>query len=256
MNITMQDIERLTLDQIREFVEGSRTIGFAAPKREAIYEFIERVLRSQQYRRISRGQKGIVRRFLAKMSGLSRAQLTRWIGRWMKTRRVKRKPACQPSFPRRYTTADIALLAGVDAAHEDLSGPAIRRVMQREHEVFGKVEYVRLAGISVSHIYNLRNSTVYRSQRVRVQHTQARQVGIAERRKPDPRGRPGLSPGGHRAPGQPRRPGRAVPHQRRRHGHAMAGGGLRRDHLGETPDSGADRDATSVSLSRTWLSLR
>ncbi len=191
MNITMQDIERLTLDQIREFVEGSRTIGFAAPKREAIYEFIERVLRSQQYRRISRGQKGIVRRFLAKMSGLSRAQLTRWIGRWMKTRRVKRKPACQPSFPRRYTTADIALLAGVDAAHEDLSGPAIRRVMQREHEVFGKVEYVRLAGISVSHIYNLRNSTVYRSQRVRVQHTQARQVGIAERRKPDPRGRPG-----------------------------------------------------------------
>src|SRR5713101_8452153 len=138
MNITMQNIERLTTDQIREFVEGSRSIGFSAPKREAIYEFIERVLKSQQYRRISRGQKGIVRRFLVKMTGLSRAQLTRWIGRWMKTRRVKRKPACQPSFPRRYTTADIALLAGVDAAHEDLSGPAIRRVMQREHEVLGR----------------------------------------------------------------------------------------------------------------------
>jgi len=191
MNITMQNIERLTLGQIREFVEGSRTIGFSAPKREAVYEFIERVLKSQQYRRLGRGQKGIVRRFLVKMTGLSRAQLTRWICRWMKTRRVKRKPACRPSFPRRYTAADIALLAGVDAAHEELSGPAVRRVMQREHEVFGKVEYVRLAGISVSHIYNLRGSTVYRSQRVRVHHTQARQVGIAERRKPDPRGRPG-----------------------------------------------------------------
>jgi len=49
------------------------------------------------------------------------------------------------------------------------------------------VEYVRLAGISVSHIYNynLRDTAVYRSQRVRVQHTQARQVGIAERRKPE-----------------------------------------------------------------------
>jgi len=191
MNITMQNIERLTLDQIREFVEGSRTIGFSAPKREAVYEFIERVLKSQQYRRLGRGQKGIVRRFLVKMTGLSRAQLTRWIGRWMKTRHVKRKPACRPSFPRRYTVADIALLAGVDAAHEELSGPAVRRVMQREHEMFGKVEYVRLARISVSHIYNLRDSTVYRSQRVRVHHTQARQVGIAERRKPDPRGRPG-----------------------------------------------------------------
>src|SRR2546427_6729526 len=109
----------------------------------------------------------------------------------MKIRRVKRKPACRPSFARRYTAADITLLAGVDAAHEDLSGPASRRVMQREHDVFGKVEYERLAGISVSHIYNLRNSTVYRSQRVRVQHTQARQVSIAQRRKPDPRGRPG-----------------------------------------------------------------
>ena len=64
-------------------------------------------------------------------------------------------------------------------------------MMQREYDVFGKLEYVRLAGISVSHIYNLRDSTVYRSQRVRVHHTQARQVGIAERRKPDPRGRPG-----------------------------------------------------------------
>ena len=116
MNITMQNIERLTIDQIREFVEGSRSIGFSAPKREAIYEFIERVLKSQQYRRISRGQKGIVRRFLVKMTGLSRAQLTRWIGRWMKIRRVKRKPACRPSFPRRYTAADITLLAGVDAA--------------------------------------------------------------------------------------------------------------------------------------------
>src|SRR5712691_8689130 len=83
MNITMQNIERLTIDQIREFVEGSRSIGFSAPKREAIYEFIERVLKSQQYRRISRGQKGIVRRFLVKMTGLSRAQLTRWIGRWI-----------------------------------------------------------------------------------------------------------------------------------------------------------------------------
>ena len=95
MNITMQNIERLTIDQIREFVEGSRSIGFSAPKREAIYEFIERVLKSQQYRRINRGQKGIERRFLAKMTGLSRAQLTRWIGRWMKTRRVQRKPACR-----------------------------------------------------------------------------------------------------------------------------------------------------------------
>src|SRR5262245_47710492 len=131
MNITMQNVERLTLDQMQDFLEGSRRIGFATPKREAIYEFIERVLKSQPYRRLNRGQRGIVRRFLVKMTGLSRAQLTRWIRRWRETRRVERKPGCRPNFPRRYTAADIALLAGVDAAHEDLSGPAIRRVLQR-----------------------------------------------------------------------------------------------------------------------------
>ena len=175
MNITMQDIEGLTLDQIREFVEGSRTIGFSAPKLKAVYEFIERVLQSQQYRRLGRGHKGIVRRFLVKMTGLSRAQLTRWIGRWMKTRRVKRDVGGSVSPRKTRPPSRLALLAGVDAAHEDLSGPAVRRVVQREHEVFGKVEYVRLADISVSHIYNLRDSAVYRNQRVRGHHTQARQ---------------------------------------------------------------------------------
>jgi hypothetical protein len=57
--------------------------------------------------------------------------------------------------------------------------------------VYHKSEYERLAGISVSHIYNLRRSAGYRKIRVRVQHTQGRQVSIAERRKPDPKGRPG-----------------------------------------------------------------
>jgi hypothetical protein len=49
----------------------------------------------------------------------------------------------------------------------------------------------RLDAISASHIYNLRRSAAYCSVRVRVQHTQARQVSIAEPRKPDPKGKPG-----------------------------------------------------------------
>jgi hypothetical protein len=53
------------------------------------------------------------------------------------------------------------------------------------------LEFERLAGISASHIYNLRKSAAYRKIRVRVQHTRARQVSIGERRKPDPKGQPG-----------------------------------------------------------------
>jgi hypothetical protein len=109
----------------------------------------------------------------------------------MDTRRIERKPARRPSFKRRYTEADIALLAEVDAAHEDLSGPAARRLLEREFKVYGNEKFRRLAGISASHIYNLRKSSGYRKLRVRVHHTQARQVSIGERRQPEPKGKPG-----------------------------------------------------------------
>lgn len=191
MNIRMSNLERLTLAEMQEFVSNKGGAGCTAAEQETIYGFIERVLKQQQDRRLSKGQKGIVRRFLAKITGLSRAQLTRLIQRWMDTRRIERKPARRPSFHRHYTEAGIARLAEVDAAHEDLSGPAVRRLLQREFQVYGNEKFRRLAGISASHIYNLRKSTAYGKLRVRVHHTQARQVSIGERRQPDPQGRPG-----------------------------------------------------------------
>lgn len=191
MNIRMSNLERLTLAEMEEFVSASGGVDYTAAEQESIYGFIEGVLKQQQYRRLSRGQKGIVRRFLAKISGLSRAQLTRLIQRWMDVRRIERKPARRPSFSRHYTEADVARLAEVDAAHEDLSGPAVRRLLEREFQVYGNEKFRRLAEISASHIYNLRKSAAYGKLRVRVRHTQARQVSIGERRQPSPKGRPG-----------------------------------------------------------------
>lgn len=191
MTITMENLERLTLTEMQEFIDGSRTVRCVVEGQAAMYGFLAKVLQGQQYRRLSKGQKGIVRRFLRKVTGLSRAQVTRLVGRWMETRRLEPQAVRRQRFARRYTKEDIGLLAVVDAAHEDLSGPAVRRILEREHEVFGKAEFERLAGISVSHLYNLRESAAYRRHRVPVHHTQARQIGIAERRKPDPRGQPG-----------------------------------------------------------------
>jgi len=187
----MQNLERLSLAEMKEFVEGNGKVSWSVEEGTDVYGFIEAVLRAQQFRRLKKSQKGIVRRFLAKVTGLSRAQITRLITRWMRTRRVVRQPGKRRKFPTRYTPEDIRLLARVDAAHEDLSGPAVRRILQREHEVFGKAEFAGLAGISASHIYNLRDTAAYRQCRVCVHHTQARKVEIAERRKPEPRGQPG-----------------------------------------------------------------
>src|SRR5450432_1677746 len=82
---------------------------------------IEGVLRAQKCRHLSKEQKGVVKEFLAKVTALSRAQITRLIGRWTQTKRNERQPGRQPSFPRRYTAADVAALDEVDAVHEDLS---------------------------------------------------------------------------------------------------------------------------------------
>jgi hypothetical protein len=191
MTIRMKNLERLTLAEMKEFVATNRHVDWAAPDRTAVYGLIERVLKAQQYRRLSKGQKGIVKSFLSKVSAVSRAQLTRLIQRWIETRRIQRKPLQRPSFPRRYTAADIATLAELDAAHQDLSGPAVRHLCWRGWEVFGDKRFQRLAGISASHIYNLRRSASYRKIRVSVQHTQARQVSIGERRVPEPKGRAG-----------------------------------------------------------------
>jgi transposase InsO family protein len=187
----MENLERPTLAEMEAFVENNRKVRYTAKSREVAYGIIEGVLKEQGYRQLSKGRKGIVRRCLVRITGLGRAQVTRLLGRWMSRKRLTIERAPRRRFARRYTVADIVLLAEVDSAHEDLSGPAVRRILQREHEVYGHEEYGRLARISASHIYNLRNSATYRKQRVRVHHTQGRQVGIAERRKPDTRGRPG-----------------------------------------------------------------
>ncbi|MSV30124.1 MAG: integrase [Bryobacterales bacterium] len=191
MTLRMENLERLTLAEMEVFLETHQHISWSVPERESVYKLIEQVLKAQGYGKLSKGQKGIVRRFLVKVTGLSRAQVTRWIQRFRNTRRVKRKAAQRPRFRSRYTAAHIAVLAQVDAAHQDLSGPAVRHLCQRGWKVYGDPKFERLAAISPSHLYNLRQSAAYGKIRVRVVHTQARQVSIGERRRPEPQGRPG-----------------------------------------------------------------
>ena len=140
----MENIEQLTLTEMKEFVTNNKHVNCTAVDKEAIYGFIERVLKEQKYRRLSKGQKGIVKRFLCKLTGVSRAQLTRLTARWMEHRKIERSPARRPSFPRHYTVTDIAQLAEVDEAHEDLSGPAVRHLLKREFEEFGNKKFERL----------------------------------------------------------------------------------------------------------------
>ena len=118
-------------------------------------------------------------------------QITRLIRSYARTGTVELRTSLRRRFPGKYTERDVTLLAEVDRAHERLSGPATQRILRREHEEYGKAEYLRLAGISVSHIYNLRDSLRYRRQAAVFEPTRPSANMIGERRRPEPQGRPG-----------------------------------------------------------------
>ena len=82
MQVTMQHAERLTLAEMREFLSASNNLSFAGTGRQQIYGLVEGVLRAQKYLELSKKDKGIVHRYLVKISGLSKAQITRLIARW------------------------------------------------------------------------------------------------------------------------------------------------------------------------------
>jgi hypothetical protein len=162
LTISVHESEQLSLDQIQEFLRASEGIRFEGKTQEQIYGWVEKVLVHHQYLKQGRGERGLLRCYLEKMTGLSRAQVTRLIQRYRKTDKVRVTLYRRHRFPQRYTAADVALLASVDEAHETLSGPATRRILEREYQQFGRAEYERLASISVAHLYNLRQRPKYR----------------------------------------------------------------------------------------------
>ena len=187
----MDDSEAGSLEQIRAFLAGSGEVRFAGQRREEVYGWVEGALVRQQYASLGRPGKGLVRSYIARMTGLSRAQVTRLITAYAETGRVKAVAYQRTQFATRYTAGDVNLLAYVDKAHGNLSGPATRRILEREHSEYSQTAYQRLAAISVAHLYRLRNSEGYRKRNASYQPTRPTPIPIGERRKPQPQGAPG-----------------------------------------------------------------
>jgi transposase InsO family protein len=191
MQIRMEYPEQWNTEQIRKFLEGSAALELQGQSPQEVYAWIRTTLVHHQYHRCDRADRGLIRAFLCKVSGRSQPQMTRLIRQFLQSGEIVSRPVVRRRFPRKYTPEDVALLAQVDQAHQRLSGPATRRILQREFQQFGKPEFERLARISVSHLYNLRASAAYRRQAAQFATTKPAQIRIGERRKPEPDHRPG-----------------------------------------------------------------
>jgi transposase InsO family protein len=189
--ISMDDTEAVSLEQIRAFLAGSGEVRFAGVRRDEVYGWVERTLVRHGYAGLGRADKGVVRQYLARMTGRSRAQVTRLIRGHRKTGKVTAAAYQRTKFATRYTAGDVGLLAYVDQAHGNLSGPATKRILEREYWDYGQAVYARLAGISVAQIYRFRNSVAYCKRNTTYQPTRPTVIRIGERRKPQPHGRPG-----------------------------------------------------------------
>jgi hypothetical protein len=190
--ISMDDSETMCLEQIRAFLAGSGELRFAGQRREEVYAWTEQTLVRHRYSALNRMEKGLVRLYVARMTGLSRAQVTRRIAGYTDTGLVKAAIYQRKKFASRYTKADVELLAYVDKGHSNLSGPATKRILEREYSEYSQSAYERLASISVAQIYRFRNSEAYRKRNTSYQPTRPTPIPIGERRKPRPEGRPGF----------------------------------------------------------------
>jgi transposase InsO family protein len=188
----MDDSEAGSLEQIQAFLAGSGEVRFAGQRREEVYGWVEKTLVLHQYASLNRPGKGLVRLYIAHMTGLSRAQATRLIAAYRSSGRVKAAIYQRTKFTPRYTAADVDLLAYVDKAHGNLSGPATRRILEREFNEYGQSVYQKLSTISVAHLYRLRNSAAYRKRNTSYQPTRPTPIPIGQRRKPRPHGLPGF----------------------------------------------------------------
>ena len=129
--IDMNETKLNTIGQIREFLAGTADIHWTPEDDDkARYAFIRNVLARFDYRRLARADKGLIRTYLGRTSGYSRAQLARMIRQYLDSGRMLRRDAKPRSgFARVYTEADVRLLAEIDTLHGTLSGPATKKLM-------------------------------------------------------------------------------------------------------------------------------
>ena len=185
----MNDEQLQTLEQVKSFIEGSQEVEFRGLNAREKYNWIEEVLKRFRYPKLQKEGKGLIKSYLLKLTGYSRAQLTRLIRLYRQSGNIQPAKYQRHRFPQKYSTEDVVLLAKTDELHGWLSGPATKKILERENEMYGHYEYASIAAISVAQIYNLRRSQRYGGKHYT--HTKKVVSKIGERVKPESQGLPG-----------------------------------------------------------------
>ncbi len=183
-----------TLADISLFLQSKDRLSMRLKGSKAeVYKWIEATLVRFHYMRLKkRADKGLVLQHIKSITGYSRQHITKLVSAYNKTGRIRHQSRRRKQgFQSKYTRDDIALLAEVDKAVDGASGTTVKTLCQREFAVYGNKRFECISQVSVSHLYNLRKSTIYQRCRRVFTKTQPTPVNIGERCKPRPNGKPG-----------------------------------------------------------------
>ena len=188
----MNDTKLTALHEVQQFLNGTLTCNFHVKTTQESYLWIKETLVKFKYSKQEKQEKSLIKKFIQKVTGYSRSQVTRLIKAQNTTGKVVRKRYVRHVFSTKYSAADIILLAQTESLHDTPNGQATKHILEREWRVYGKLEFEHLALISVAHIYRLRKKHTYRRINLIYQKTKPTKVPIGERRKPEPNGLPGF----------------------------------------------------------------
>jgi hypothetical protein len=191
MTITMNDSRMHTIPELVPFLQSGSSVEFAGVKQEEMYDWITNILRKFGYQKLKKKERGVVRKYIQKITGYSKAQMNRLILQYTENGKIEKIAYQRHVFSTQYTECDIRLLAEIDELYQYPNGASIKKSLERMVVKYGCKEYEQISKISVGHIYNLRRSSTYLRITKRYEKTKPNGVSIGIRSKPRPGGKPG-----------------------------------------------------------------
>ena len=132
----MNDQKIRSLEQVRAFLEGSTQMEFSIQGKDERYRWLEQTLRRFRYHSLGRAERGLMLRYLERVSGYSRQTVTRLVAQYRDTGRLQRRQRTVAGFVRYYTQADVRLLAELDELHGTPCGAAAKKLCERMYQVY------------------------------------------------------------------------------------------------------------------------
>ena len=191
MTLNMNDSHITSLAQLKEFAKLSNSAVFTKTNTEETYEWISKALTKFRYFTETKKNRSTVKGYICTMTGYSNTQVDRFIKEKKLYGYIRVKERTQNTFTTHYTQKDIALLAEVDNAEGRRTSKAVKKTCSDMYHIYGDIRFERLAHISSSHIYNLREREVYKTNTLTYTSTQSVSRDIGVRTKPYPEGKPG-----------------------------------------------------------------